>query len=464
MVSAMLAPVAAPANTRAAPSQAVACDADRADKGFASALDQAQAPARAKPEVATKGGAKANANTSAKADSKGNSQADPKAQTTTDVNPPTTNTHGGQQVGEPDGRADEPIPVDSAGPSDLAQLLPGWPAPPAATPQGPIAAAPQAPVAGVEGVAMDRGRAGPIAAAPQEPVVGAPQGSAAATPQGPVAAASAATAAGSPADADADANDAQTLRASLAEPVRLDSATTRSPLSMQVPVRGAAQASDPGPALARQPPPAAARDDRKSLKATGHAAAGAEMPPAVPARGGADSALTAVLPLPALAASTAHAAATASTPSASLFEARVAAAVDSPAFAPALASQITWLVREGLQQARFNLNPQEMGPLAVTIVLDGTQARIDFSADMAGTRAAIEASLPTLAAALHDNGLTLAGGGVFDRQSRAGGQGDHGHRAPNQNGGAAAPAPLPAGEPDAATPLRAARGLVDLVA
>ena len=105
-----------------------------------------------------------------------------------------------------------------------------------------------------------------------------------------------------------------------------------------------------------------------------------------------------------------------------------------------------------------------MGPLAVTIVLDGTQARVDFSADMAGTRAAIEASLPTLAAALHDNGLTLAGGGVFDRQSRAGGQGDHGHRAPSQNGGANAPAPALAGEPDTATPLRAARGLVDLVA
>jgi len=466
MVSALLPPVAAPANTRAAPSQAAACGADRADKGFASALDLAQAPARAKPGVATKGSAKAdaNANANAKVHPKGDSQADPKAEATTDPSAGTTNTHGGQQVGESDGRAEEPSPVDSVGPSDLAQLLPGWPAPPAATPQGPIAAAPQARVAGVEGVAMDRGRAGPIAAAPQEPVFGAPQGSAAATPQGPLAAASAASAAGSPADAGADANDAQTLRASLAEPVRLDSATTRSPLSMQVPVRGAAQASDPGPALAHQPPPAAARDDRKSLKATGHAAAGAEMPPAVPARGGADSALTAVLPLPALAASTAHAAATALTPPPPLFEARVAAAVDSPAFAPALASQITWLVREGLQQARFNLNPQEMGPLAVTIVLDGTQARIDFSADMAGTRAAIEASLPTLAAALHDNGLTLAGGGVFDRQSRAGGQGDHGHRAPNQNDGAAAPAPMPAGEPDAATPLRAARGLVDLVA
>lgn len=449
MVSAVLAPVAAPVNTRVAPSQAVACDADRADKGFASALDLAQAPARAKPGVATKGSAKADAN--AKADPKGDSQADPKTETTTDPNAGTSDTHGGQQVGEPDRRSDEPSPVDSVSPSDLAQLLPGWPASPTAAPQESIAAAPQGPVAETP--------QGSAAASTQGPVAGAPQGSAAASPQGLVAALSAVIAAGTP----ADAKDAQAVQAGLAEPVRGDSATTRTPLPLQAPLRGAVPPSDPGLALAHQPAPAVAPDDRKSLKATGHAAAGAEMTPAVPAKGSLDSALTAVLPLPALAAPTAQAAASALTPPTPLFEARVAAAVDSPAFAPALASQITWLVREGLQQARFSLNPQEMGPLAVTIVLDGTQARVDFSADMAGTRAAIEASLPTLAAALHDNGLTLAGGGVFDRQSRAGGQADHGHRAPSQNG-AAAPAPLPAGEPDAATPLRAARGLVDLVA
>jgi len=424
MVSALLAPVAAPANTRGVPSQAVAGDADRADKGFASALDLAQAPARAKPGVAPKGSAKADAN--AKADSKGDSQAEPSAEATTDPNPGTANMQGAQQAGEPDGRTDDPSTLDSDGASDLAQLLSSWPAPPAAAPQGPIAAS-------------------------------AP---------GATAVPSATTAAGAP----ADDKHAQAVRASLAEPASRASnsesggAMTRTPLPMQVPVRGTGELAEPGPTLAHQPPPAAAPGERKSLNATALAAVGTEVPAAALGKGGGDTASTAVLPLPALAAPTAHAAASALAPTAPLFEARVAAAVDSSAFAPALASQITWLVREGLQQARFSLNPQEMGPLAVTIVLDGTQARVDFSADMAGTRAAIEASLPTLAAALHDNGLTLAGGGVFDRQSRAGAQGEHGHRAPSQHGGANAPAPAPAGEPDTATPLRAARGLVDLVA
>ena len=68
-----------------------------------------------------------------------------------------------------------------------------------------------------------------------------------------------------------------------------------------------------------------------------------------------------------------------------------------------------------------------MGPVTVKIVLDGNQARVDFSADMATTRSAIEASLPALAAALHDSGLTLTGGGVFDGQPRHGAQHDPRH-------------------------------------
>jgi hypothetical protein len=51
--------------------------------------------------------------------------------------------------------------------------------------------------------------------------------------------------------------------------------------------------------------------------------------------------------------------------------------------------------------------------------MDGTQARIDFGADVAATRQAIEAGLPELASALRDAGYTLAGGGV---SSQAGGR------------------------------------------
>jgi flagellar hook-length control protein FliK len=88
--------------------------------------------------------------------------------------------------------------------------------------------------------------------------------------------------------------------------------------------------------------------------------------------------------------------------------------IDSPMFAPALATQVRWWTNDGVQQAQLLLNPAEMGPVRVNIVLDGREARIDFSADLAATRGAIEAALPVLAAALDDGGLKLTGGGVHD--------------------------------------------------
>ena len=184
-----------------------------------------------------------------------------------------------------------------------------------------------------------------------------------------------------------------------------------------------------------------------------------------PAKSASEAPATAVPPWPAVAAPFAGAAAAAAavaTPAAAQpFAAHLAAAIDSPGFAPALATQVSWLIQEGLQFARLTLNPADMGPVAVRIVLEGTQARVDFHAALASTRAAIEASLPTLAAALHDNGMTLAGGSVSDGQARSGAQGEHPRPLPGHSGSAAT---SDAGAGGPGLPLRAARGLVDLVA
>ncbi|HEY2190148.1 MAG TPA: flagellar hook-length control protein FliK [Caldimonas sp.] len=70
------------------------------------------------------------------------------------------------------------------------------------------------------------------------------------------------------------------------------------------------------------------------------------------------------------------------------------------------------LAKDGVQHAELHLNPAETGPVSIHIAVDGTAARIDFGADLAATRQAIERGLPELASALRDAGLTLAGGGV----------------------------------------------------
>jgi len=95
--------------------------------------------------------------------------------------------------------------------------------------------------------------------------------------------------------------------------------------------------------------------------------------------------------------------------------------VDSPDFAQSLGVQVSVLATDGVQQAELHLNPPEMGPISVQIAIDGTQAQVDFGADMASTRQVIESGLPELASALRDAGFTLTGGGV-SQQARQGSQ------------------------------------------
>ena len=106
--------------------------------------------------------------------------------------------------------------------------------------------------------------------------------------------------------------------------------------------------------------------------------------------------------------------------------------VYSPDFPQAMGAQLTVLAQGGVEHAELHLNPADMGPVSVQIAIEGAQARIDFGADVASTRQAIEASLPELASALRDAGLTLSGGGVSQhsrsRQDMADAQGTAGGR------------------------------------
>ena len=104
--------------------------------------------------------------------------------------------------------------------------------------------------------------------------------------------------------------------------------------------------------------------------------------------------------------------------------------IDSPDFGAAFGVQVSVLAKDGVQQAELHLNPTETGPVSIQIALDGNEARIDFGADLAATRAAIERSLPELAAALRDAGFTLTGGGVSQHAGGRAPSGDDGSPAP----------------------------------
>lgn len=72
---------------------------------------------------------------------------------------------------------------------------------------------------------------------------------------------------------------------------------------------------------------------------------------------------------------------------------------------------------QGTHEVMLHLNPAEMGPVSVSIELNGTAARVEFSASEALTRQHLEAALPGLAEALRDDGLSLQHGSVHEQRS-----------------------------------------------
>ncbi|MFN9747540.1 MAG: flagellar hook-length control protein FliK [Betaproteobacteria bacterium] len=141
----------------------------------------------------------------------------------------------------------------------------------------------------------------------------------------------------------------------------------------------------------------------------------------------------------------------------------MAARPGSTAFAGELSARLVTFVREGVEHARLHLNPAEMGPVEVRIRVDGDAARVILAAEQAPTRQWLEQALPSLAGGLREAGLTLAGGGVFER----GPGGGDGGRAPE--GGRGAPRVDTAEAPGEAAAVREPalprrRGVVDLVA
>lgn len=144
-------------------------------------------------------------------------------------------------------------------------------------------------------------------------------------------------------------------------------------------------------------------------------------------------------------------------------QATLSASPGSADFASQLGAQLSTFVREGVHHARLELHPTELGPVTVNIQLDGANAQVNFAAEHAQTRQALEQALPTLAGSLREAGLTLSGGGVFEQPPQP--QPDSSQ--PRPDGRRGADTGMAAGQAEAparpaASPRR--RGVVDLVA
>ena len=106
--------------------------------------------------------------------------------------------------------------------------------------------------------------------------------------------------------------------------------------------------------------------------------------------------------------------------------------VGSSEWGEALGQQLLHLGRTGQESAELQLNPPGLGPLKITLSMNDHQIQAAFVSAHASVRAAVEAALPQLRAAMADNGINLgdASVGSESRQPPDTGQGQE--RRPGQ--------------------------------
>ncbi len=84
-------------------------------------------------------------------------------------------------------------------------------------------------------------------------------------------------------------------------------------------------------------------------------------------------------------------------------------------FGEALGDRVIMMAGQRIQSADIRLNPAELGPLRVHVSVDDGTVSVNFHAQHAVTRDAIEQALPRLRELLGDNGLALGDASVSDQ-------------------------------------------------
>lgn len=90
-------------------------------------------------------------------------------------------------------------------------------------------------------------------------------------------------------------------------------------------------------------------------------------------------------------------------------------AITQPAWGDEFSQKVTWMATQHSQSAELHLNPPQLGPLDVTIKMNGDQATASFSSPHAEVRDAIEQALPKLREMLADSGIMLGNATVSDQ-------------------------------------------------
>ncbi|MEO0971918.1 MAG: flagellar hook-length control protein FliK [Pseudomonadota bacterium] len=128
-----------------------------------------------------------------------------------------------------------------------------------------------------------------------------------------------------------------------------------------------------------------------------------------------------------------------------------------------LGGRLQWMADSKLGRAELRLNPAGLGPLEVSLSVQGEEVTASFQAQHAATREAVEQALPRLREMLAQSGLQLADANVGQQHSEAGTNEGDSHRGRSEAGGGAVKASLDA-PLNSPVPASAIRGAVDLYA
>jgi len=82
--------------------------------------------------------------------------------------------------------------------------------------------------------------------------------------------------------------------------------------------------------------------------------------------------------------------------------------IQNPNWSQQMAQQVSYMIKGGFQQAEIKLNPAHLGPMEIKLMINDDQASINFVAQHAPVRDALDNALPRLKEMLEQQGLNLS--------------------------------------------------------
>jgi len=118
---------------------------------------------------------------------------------------------------------------------------------------------------------------------------------------------------------------------------------------------------------------------------------------------------------------------TTSTPLSNTLSTSIAANIQNPNWSQQMTQQVAYMIKGGFQQADIKLNPAHLGPMEIKLTVNDDNANINFVAQHAPVRDAIDAALPRLKEMLEQQGLNLSDANVSTQseQNQASAESQH---------------------------------------